>query len=210
MDGTDTIFLVAQDQVLRDQIKDVMYGRKVVYYWPQKEEPQIMWLTVGGNLFFYTEDVSTLTVDITTSKIVVNSNMYTPGARYMCYDINNSYLGTPLIRYEYIKIPIDILPEEIILEYNLMNLSHNEYVYFEMRKVVYGLPQAGILVNQQLVQRLETKVYATCKHTQGLWRHKWISITFSLVVDDFGVKYVGKQHAEHLVNTIQDNYQVST
>ena len=165
---------------------------------------------MGGDLFFYTEDVSTPTVDITTSKIVVSSNMYTPGARYMCYDINNFYLGTPLIRYEYIKIPIDILPEEIILEYNLMNLSHNEYVYFEMRKVVYGLLKAGILVNQQLVQRLEPKVYAPCKHTQGLWRQKWISITFSLVVDDFGVKYVGKQHAEHLVNTIQDNYQVST
>ena len=30
------------------------------------------------------------------------------------------------------------------------------------------------------------------------------------MVDDFGVKYVGKQHAEHLINTIQEHYQVST
>ena len=48
------------------------------------------------------------------------------------------------------------------------------------------------------------------QHTPGLCRHKWRPITFSLVVDEFGVKYVGKQHAYHLINSIQENYQVST
>ena len=52
---------------------------------------------------------------ITTTKLVVNSTIFTPGARYMYCDIKNFYLGTPLSRYEYIKIPIDTLPEEIIL-----------------------------------------------------------------------------------------------
>ena len=32
---------------------------------------------------------------------------------------------------------------------------------------------------------------------------------FSLVVDDFGVKYVGKQHAEHIITCIQKYYPVS-
>ena len=57
------------------------------------------------------------------------------------------YLGTPLIRYEYIKITIDILPEEIIKEYNLMNIVHNGYIYCEIRKLMYGIPQAEILTN---------------------------------------------------------------
>ena len=34
-------------------------------------------------------------------------------------------------------------------------------------------------------------------------------MNFSLVVDSFGVKYVGKQHGEHLVTCIQKYYPVS-
>ena len=75
---------------------------------------------------------------------------------------------------------------------------------------MYGLPQAGILANQKLVQRLEPKGYSQCKHTLGIWRYKWRSVTFSLVVDDFRVKYIGKKHAEHLLKAIQEHYKVST
>ena len=28
------------------------------------------------------------------------------------------------------------------------------------------------------------------------------------MADDFGVKYVGKQYAEHLINVLKDNYEV--
>ena len=91
-----------------------------------------------------------------------------------------------------------------------MNLSQNGYIYCEIWKVIYGLPQAGIIINQQLVRRVESKGYAPCKHTPGLWRHKWRPITFSLVVYDFGIKYVGKKYAENLINTVQENDQVSS
>lgn len=37
--------------------------------------------------------------------------------------------------------------------------------------------------------------------------HKWRPISFTLVVDDFGVKYVGKQHAQHLLKILQTNYE---
>ena len=60
-------------------------------------------------------------------------------------------LGNTIIRYEYIKIPINILPEEIIMEYNVMNLAHKGYIYCEIRKGMYGLPQVGIIANQTLV-----------------------------------------------------------
>ena len=71
-------------------------------------------------------------------------------------------------QYEYIKLPIDILPVEIILEYNPMSLTNNEYVYCEICKGMYGLPQAGILFNQELLRQLKPKGYAPCKHTPGL------------------------------------------
>ena len=34
-------------------------------------------------------------------------------------------------------------------------------------------------------------------------------ITFTLVVDDFGVKYTGKHTALHLINALKDLYNVS-
>ena len=69
----------------------------------------------------------------------------------MCCDIKNFYLGKPLSRHKYINIPIDIIPEDIIMEYNIMNIARNGYILCEIRKGMYGLLQAGILANQQLV-----------------------------------------------------------
>ena len=141
VDGTYIMFFIAQDQVHIYQLKDVTYGCIVVYYQSHKEEPNRTRLTVGGDLFFCAGDISTPTADITTANLIINSTISTPGARYMCCDINNFYLGIPLSRYEYIKIPIDILPEYIILEYNFMNLSHNRYVYYKIQEGMYSLPR---------------------------------------------------------------------
>ena len=42
----------------------------------------------------------------------------------MCADIANFYLNNPMNRYEYTKLPLDIILEEIIQQYNLRNLAH--------------------------------------------------------------------------------------
>jgi len=39
--------------------------------------------------------------------------------------------------------------------------------------------------------------------------HKWQLIAFTLVVDDFGIKYVGREHAEHLMSTLKEHYTIS-
>ena len=149
------MFFITHDKVTSDRLKDVSYRRIIVNYRSQKKEPHITRLTVRINLIDYAGDVSTPTTEITTAKLITNIAIYTPGARYMCCNIKKFYLGTTFIWYEYIKIPIDILPEEIIDEYNLRNIARNGYIYYEIRKVMYGLPQAEILANQQLVRRLE-------------------------------------------------------
>jgi hypothetical protein len=53
------------------------------------------------------------------------------------------------------------------------------------------------------------KGYRPCRHTPGLWKHKWQPVWFSLVIDNFGIKYIGKQHAMHLVETLKEWYKVS-
>ena len=74
---------------------------------------------------------------------------------------------------------------------------------------MYGLPQAGLLAQQLLEKRLEKHGYTQSKQTPGLWKHKWRPICFSLVVDDFGVKYVGEAHANHLIQALKKDYDIS-
>ena len=65
----------------------------------------------------------------------------------MCADMANFYLYNPMNRYKYTKIPMDIIPEEIIQQYNPRNLAHKDFVYMEIQKGMYGLPQAGKIAN---------------------------------------------------------------
>ncbi len=37
----------------------------------------------------------------------------------------------------------------------------------------------------------------------GLWRHKWRPIQFCLLVDNFGVEYVGIEHFNHLLDLLK-------
>ena len=75
---------------------------------------------------------------------------------------------------------------------------------------MYGLPQAGILAYEQLGKILAPFGYAPTRHTPGLWQHKTRPIFFSLCVDDFGIKYIGREHAEHLLTTLHTQYEATT
>jgi hypothetical protein len=128
----------------------------------------------------------------------------------MMMDIKNYYLGTPLPRFEYMKMVLSRFPEEIIQKYNLTALAVDGWVYIEIRKGMYGLKQAGLLANQLLQTRLAPFGYYPTRHTPGLWLHKTWPISFTLVVDDFAVKYVDKQYAEHLRNALLRTYELTT
>jgi hypothetical protein len=165
---------------------------------------------VGSNILDYSGDVATSTADITTFKILINSTLSTKDAAMMMMDIKNYYLGTPLPRFEYMKILLSRFPDEIVQKYNLNALAVDDWVYIEIRKGMYGLKQAGLLANQLLQTRLAPFGYYPARHTPRLWLHKTWPISFTLVVDDFPVKYVGKQHAEHLRNALLQTYELTT
>ena len=73
-----------------------------------------------------------------------------------------------------------------------------------------GLPQAGILANKRLKRKLAPFGYYECVNMPGLWYHVSHPISFTLVVDDFGVKFVGKEHADHLIISIKSTYKKLT
>jgi hypothetical protein len=75
---------------------------------------------------------------------------------------------------------------------------------------MYGLKQAGLLASQLLQQILAHCGYFPARHNPGLWLHKTRSIAFTIVVDDFAVKYVGKDNAHHFCNALLYHYEITT
>jgi hypothetical protein len=65
------------------------------------------------------------------------------------------------------------------------------------------------LANKLLHKQLAPHGYYECVNTPGLWRHQTRPITFSLVVDDFGIKYVGKEHADYLITCLKEKYTLT-
>jgi hypothetical protein len=88
-------------------------------------------------------------------------------------------------------------------------LVSDGHVYIEVQKGIYGLPQAGILTNQLIAHRLAIHGYHQTKFTPGLWRNVTLPIQFTLVVGDFGVQYLIKEHAQHLIDALQTDYTIS-
>jgi hypothetical protein len=95
------------------------------------------------------------------------------------------------------------------MQYSLNKLALNGFVYLEMRRAVWGLPQAGILANKLLRKQLLPHGYFKCPNTPGLWKHSTHPILFTLVVNNFGIKYVGKEHADHLIKCIKTKNQLT-
>jgi hypothetical protein len=88
-ESTDTIFCLSHDEI-RNIPSDctVTYAHIVVDYWPQKQDPNRVRITVDGNLIKYPGEVTTRTADMTTSKLLWNIVLSTRDAKYCCADVN--------------------------------------------------------------------------------------------------------------------------
>ena len=76
-------------------------------------------------------------------------------------------------RPEYVKIKLSDIPQDFIDEYNLLECEYNGWVFFEITKGCYVLPQRGRLANDLLRMCLNKARYFEAATTPGLWRHKW-------------------------------------
>ncbi len=105
---------------------------------------------------------------------------------------------------------MDDVPEKIIQQYFLQDKVDSEgYIFIEVQKGMYGLPQSRILAQNLLEKCLNKHGYFQNKAVPGLWTHDSRPISFTLVVDDFGIKYVGKEHVLHLLNILKEHYEIA-
>ena len=109
-------------------------------------------------------------------------------------------------RYEYMKMTINIFPQHVIKEYNLLEKVYKGCVWIKIRRIIYVLTQSGKLANEYLQKKLAPHWYYEVKHTPGLWKHISRPIKFTLVVDDFGVKYTRRKDAEHLLGISEKEF----
>ena len=61
----------------------------------------------------------------------------------MTIDIRNFYINTPLDHYEYMRMHISEIPQEIIDKYNLLEKVNDGWIYFRIKMAIYGLKKQG-------------------------------------------------------------------
>ena len=102
------------------------------------------------------------------------------------------------------------MTDNIVEQYNLKEKAMKDgYIYVAIKRGMYGLPQASILAQDLLVKRLNKHGFTQSKYILGLWTHTWRPICFTLVVDEFGIKYEGREHADHLIGVVREHYNLT-
>ena len=144
-----------------ERLKDCTYSKIVCNVRPEKEGPIKVRIAVGGNLINYPGDRGTPIADILTVKLLLNSIVSTPGAKFFKIDIFNFYLNTPLERKEYVRMELTDFHESVVEHYKLRDIGKYGWVYVEVSKGMYGLPQAGILAQKLLEERLNAAALDT-------------------------------------------------
>jgi hypothetical protein len=161
-------------------------------------------ICVGGDKTHYTGDKSAHVAAMASVKILLNDVVSSPGAKFATIDIVDFYLMTPLDRLEYVKIAASKVPAQTIAEFNLdQYIDSKGFIYFVCTRTVWGLPQAGLISNKALVKVLHTAGYIQSSNSYGLFKHVDRGTTFSLVVDDFGIKYYNMNDFDHLADTLK-------
>ena len=126
-------------------------------------------------------------------KLLINSIISIPGTKFLVFDLKYFYLNTPMDRPEFLRIKLINLTEDVIENYRLQEKVDNKcFVYIKCVRGMYGLLQVWIIAQKLPKERLEKYGYRQSDKTPGFWKHDTRPINFTLIVNDFGVKYVGK------------------
>jgi hypothetical protein len=186
--GTNTFFCINYHNIPSHKRKEICRTMVVCEVRLDKDNPNCVRITIGGNRICYPGNVGTNTASLEHLKLLLNSVLSQKGACFSSIDLKNLYLDTPMPKLKYVGIKIWHIPNKLIDEYKLTGLDRDGWIYLEICQGCYNLPQAGIVANNLLCSRLEAEGFYEAVSTPGLWHHKWRPIQFCLIVDNFCVK----------------------
>ena len=110
IEGTGTMFFTTKYRIPKG--RKITYAKFICNIRPQKSETHRIRLTAGGDKLDYPGDPSSPAVSLLNLKIQNNSTISRAknNARYMCIDIKNFYLGTPMKYFQYMRIQKKVHP----------------------------------------------------------------------------------------------------
>ena len=191
--------------------RDVTYATFVYTHKHLKVETHRVRITVGGDRLSCPEDTGSPTANMIETKFLINSTISDTkyNARFICADITNYFLATPMTRKEYMRVPLRYFPPDIITLYNLDEIvTRDGFIYIEIHKGMYGLKNAAILAYNNLKKNLLPFGYVPVEGTVGLWKHKRRRTKFCVCVDDFGIKSFSNDDRDHLLNALKAHYKI--
>ena len=72
-----------------------------------------------------------------------------------------------------------------------------------------GIQQAGKIAYKDIKQHLEHCGCVPTKCTPGTWRHLTTNLTFTLIVEDLGIKHTSIAQVKHLIHALQPRYDIT-
>ena len=199
-------------------------GQTAVYYNPQiklKEvNGQLVYRvrgTAGGNVHVYHGDTAAACASMPLVKCLLNSviseHAHDGVTKFCTIDIKDFYLCSTLDTPAFMRIRLDQLSPATIERFKLSSFAKNGKVLFKIVKGIYGLPEAGRLAQKELFAFLRKNGFYNCSNDENggllldgtpcLWHNNpdpaKATLSFSLVVDDFGIKYKEKRDVDALV-----------
>ena len=133
--GTDTIEFIIRKEVPPD--KKVTYATMVCDYKPLKDEKHRVRITVGGDRLPCYQDAGSPAADLLETKILLNSVISDArtGARFMCLDVKDHFLATPMTNPEFMRVRVKHIPQDIRIKYDIDNLVTIEgWVHVKIKK----------------------------------------------------------------------------
>ena len=122
----------------------------------------------------------------------------------MTINIKYFRLGNPMNQYEDMQIPVTYIPGYIMFQNNLVSLAVNNNILVKIRKGIYKLPHAGLIVQQRLNKYFYQYEYTSAESALGIYTHHARKTTFTLIVDDFGLKYYNTTKALYTINYLKN------
>lgn len=117
-----------------------------------------------------------------TIKLLLNSIVSMQGAKFMTIDIKDFYFNTPMARPEFMRLKINDLPESIIEQYKLRDkVTKDGYMYVQINKGMYGLPQAGIIA-QELLEKKTQCSRVSAKHNYTWFLEAWLPTNLICII----------------------------
>jgi hypothetical protein len=211
--GDDTVCFIPPHRVPIGH--KVTHANFVCTMGPGEAEPDRIRMTVGGDRSDAFQDARTPAACIVDISLHIASTVSDAkhGARCCTGDLENLFLVVSDMQiFQPMQAHRRCVPQEIIDACGLTDKHFDSkgHVHLEICKGMHGLKEASILAHDQLKAHLAPCGHAPVRFfTPGLWNGNAHRTTFTLAVDDFGIRYFSKTDADHPFSALHEKHALT-